>query len=221
MAANDLKKELQKLGRDLKQGADEVRLKLHLAGKDAKDVWDKLEPQLSSFEKKVGDATTELGQEMSDLGTDLKEKMRSLLDKLGSSLDSTAKPAVVEDYMTACPKTLGREQPLAQAHEFMRQGNYRHLPVLHGGKLVGVVSLGDLAWIESLEGVDLSTLSVEEAMSADPYTMDCQTPLLDAAIYMRDHHIGSALVERDGKLAGIFTHTDALRALCDALSGKI
>ena len=43
----------------------------------------------------------------------------------------------ISDFMTASPHLIGAEQPLARAHDIMRKNDLRHLPVLHGGKLVG------------------------------------------------------------------------------------
>lgn len=53
----------------------------------------------------------------------------------------------------------------------------RHLPVLDGGKLVGIVTQRDLHLVETLKGVDQQTVTVEEAMSQDVYTVEPETPL--------------------------------------------
>jgi acetoin utilization protein AcuB len=50
----------------------------------------------------------------------------------------------VERYMTTSPHTVGQDQKLSQAHKIMRAHEIRHLPVLQGGKLVGVLSDRDL-----------------------------------------------------------------------------
>jgi acetoin utilization protein AcuB len=50
----------------------------------------------------------------------------------------------VERFMTRSPLTIGQDQPLAAAHRMMREHRVRHLPVLDGGMLVGVVSQRDL-----------------------------------------------------------------------------
>jgi len=49
----------------------------------------------------------------------------------------------VADYMTAGPYTIGREQSLVAAKQMMQRIHVRHLPVLHGGKLVGVFTAVD------------------------------------------------------------------------------
>ena len=60
----------------------------------------------------------------------------------------------VELYMTAPAYTIGPEQPLSAAHALMRAHAIRHLPVLEDGALVGLLSLGDLHLLETLDGVD-------------------------------------------------------------------
>ncbi|MBL4637348.1 MAG: CBS domain-containing protein, partial [Kofleriaceae bacterium] len=62
--------------------------------------------------------------------------------------------------MTKSPHTVGQEQSLSRAHEIMRKYTIRHLPVLHGGHLVGVVSLQDLDLTESLKDVDVGSTTV-------------------------------------------------------------
>ncbi len=119
----------------------------------------------------------------------------------------------VAEYMTASPLTVGDDQPLTRAHELMREHRIRHLPVLHGGKLVGVVSMGDLHLLETLGKFDLEKATISEAMTADPYVVAPNAPLSEVAATMADHKYSTAIVARGSKVVGIFTTTDALRAL--------
>ena len=59
---------------------------------------------------------------------------------------------------------------------------------------------------------------VTDAMVTEAYVVDLETPVASVAKTMADRHFGSALVTRRGKLAGIFTMTDACRVLADQLS---
>ena len=68
----------------------------------------------------------------------------------------------VADYMTPGPYTIGREQSLVAAKQMMQKIHARHLPVLHGGKLVGVLSDRELTAIETLPGS--RQMTVEDAM---------------------------------------------------------
>jgi acetoin utilization protein AcuB len=126
-----------------------------------------------------------------------------------------SKRVTVADYMTKSPALIGAEQPLSIAHQVMRKKRIRHLPVLHGGKLVGIVSLRDLHLVETLQGVEPSEVRVEEAMSSDVYSVAGETPLKSVVREMAKRKLGSAIVTRGPKVVGVFTTIDALRALDD------
>jgi acetoin utilization protein AcuB len=126
----------------------------------------------------------------------------------------------VYKYMTPSPHSIGRDQPLARAHELMRKHRIRHLPVLDGGVFVGLVSQRDLHFIETLRDVDPEAVLVEEAMSPDPYFVAPDTPLREAALQMAEHKYGAAVVVEGTTVVGVFTAVDALRALVDVLGTK-
>jgi acetoin utilization protein AcuB len=122
----------------------------------------------------------------------------------------------VAEYMTSSPHTIGDDQPLARAHEMMGEHKIRHLPVLHGGQLVGILSLGDLHLIETLGESDLEKIAVEDAMTPDPYVVPPDADLREVAGEMAVHKYGTAIVATGSKVVGIFTTIDALRALTRA-----
>jgi acetoin utilization protein AcuB len=119
----------------------------------------------------------------------------------------------IRKYMSHEPYTIGQDQPLSVAHEVMRQHNVRHLPVLAGGKLVGVLSQRDLHLIETLREVDPATTTVDEAMTGDVYITGPDAPLDEVASHMAEHKYGSTVVVDRGKVIGLFTTVDALTAL--------
>ncbi len=127
------------------------------------------------------------------------------------------KSHAIRDYMTDSPHTIGSEQPLTKAHELMRDHNIRHLPVLHGGQLAGMVTLRDLHLVETLKDVDPSMVKVEEAMTTEPYVVAPSALLKDVALEMAERKLGSAIVVDGKKVVGVFTTVDALRALADAI----
>ena len=119
----------------------------------------------------------------------------------------------VDLYMTPSPHTIGQDEPLAAAHEIMRAHAIRHLPVLDGRALVGLVSLGDLHLLETLDGVDPAEATVREAMSDNPYTASPRAPLRQVAAEMAARKISSAVVVENAEVVGIFTAVDGLRGL--------
>ncbi len=124
----------------------------------------------------------------------------------------------ISDYMTKSPHTIGQEQTLRRAHEMMREFSIRHLPVLHGGQLVGTVSLRDLDLTEGLAGVDPEETVVEEAMSADPVIVRSGAALRPVLDTMLEQGVGSAIISEGTEVIGVFTAVDAMRALRDVLA---
>jgi acetoin utilization protein AcuB len=124
----------------------------------------------------------------------------------------------IETFMTRSVHTIGTKTLLADAHRMMNDNNIRHLPVLEGGRLVGMLSQRDLHLIETLKDVDPKEVRVEEAMSQDCYTVAPEAPLAEVAREMAQHKYGSAVILRGAEVLGIFTTTDALRALDTVLT---
>jgi acetoin utilization protein AcuB len=134
---------------------------------------------------------------------------------------SKKKPGTtIRAYMTPAPHTVGFEQTLEEAHQIMRTHRIRHLPVLHGGKLVGVVSQRDLALIESLPGVEAKEVPIEDAMTTDVYVVSPRAPIRVVASEMADRKLGSAVVVDGERVVGMFTVTDACRALARLVPGR-
>lgn len=129
----------------------------------------------------------------------------------------TTQTVLVQDYMTRSPHSIGVSLTLADAKNMMRAYRIRHLPVLDGGKLVGLVSDRDIQMVESMGQMDAEEVTIEEAMSQAPYTVAPTTPLEVAARHMAKHKLGSAVVLEANRVVGVFTTTDGMRALADML----
>jgi acetoin utilization protein AcuB len=123
----------------------------------------------------------------------------------------------IGELMTRCPHTIGSDQTLATAHKLMREHHLRHLPVLRGGRLVGVLTQRDLYFLETIAGVDLEIDKVADAMSPEVYTVTPEERLRDVARTMATRKLGCAVVVEKGQVVGIFTATDALRHLGEML----
>jgi acetoin utilization protein AcuB len=121
----------------------------------------------------------------------------------------------ISQFMSSGPFTIGREQSLAAAKQLMHKSHVRHLPVLHGGKLVGIISERELDVIEALPGS--KQLSVEDAMVPDVYLTSEDASLETVAAEMARLKVGSAVVVKDDNVVGVFTAVDGLRALAEVL----
>jgi len=135
-----------------------------------------------------------------------------------SKVTKRANPAArVRSYMTPAPRTIGPLTMLSEAHQLMRTHRIRHLPVLAGDKLVGIVSQRDLLLIESLPGVNSAEVPVEDAMTREVFVVDSAAPLAKVTAEMADRRRGSAVVMRGDRVVGVFTVTDACRVLARLL----
>jgi acetoin utilization protein AcuB len=127
----------------------------------------------------------------------------------------------IQKYMTTTPHSIGGDQSLATAERVMREHKIRHLPVLSGGKLLGVLTDRDLKFVETFPDVDPSKLTAAEAMIEEPYTVHPDASLDAVAGTMAAEKYGSALVVQNGHVVGIFTTVDACRALAELLTTRL
>jgi acetoin utilization protein AcuB len=126
----------------------------------------------------------------------------------------------VEKFMTDMPHTVGTETTLEKAEKMMRQYSVRHLPVLKGGQLVGIVSDRDIKMVETFKDVDPTVATVDDAYTADPYITAPNSRLDEVSKYMADHKYSCALIVDNHKLVGIFTWVDALQAMNGLLNQR-
>jgi acetoin utilization protein AcuB len=122
-------------------------------------------------------------------------------------------------FMTPFPYSIDVDARLESAHQLMREHNFRHLPVTSQGAVVGILSDRDIKLIlgPDFAGASERELRVRDAYVERPCVVPASTPVATVARTMAENHIGSAIVTKDDKLVGIFTVTDACRALARVL----
>jgi len=125
----------------------------------------------------------------------------------------------IKSVMTAFPYSVATSAPVQEAIAFMREHNLRHLPVTEDGVLIGVISDRDIKLVLGPDFAypDPAKLKVSEAMVRESYVVDLNERLDNVLHHMASHHIGSAVVTRNGKLAGVFTTSDACREFANFL----
>lgn len=121
--------------------------------------------------------------------------------------------------MTSTPATADEGLLLADARERMYMDHIRHLVVLRAGAVAGLVSSRDVAMALALPGGDKTKLTVRDAMTPEPYVCDPTTPISVVAEQMEAHRYGCAIVVEGDEAIGVFTTTDALRALRQLATG--
>jgi acetoin utilization protein AcuB len=120
----------------------------------------------------------------------------------------------LKTVMTPFPFTIDSGDSIDDAVALMRREKIRHLPVLSGGKLTGIVTERDVKVAAALEEKhpDASVL-VGDICHEEPYCADLSRPLNDVVKEMARRHLGSVLVTKNDSLVGIFTTTDACQCL--------
>jgi acetoin utilization protein AcuB len=119
----------------------------------------------------------------------------------------------IANWMTRDPVCITRQDALARAKELMDAGHFRRLPVMENGKLEAIITERDLRQHWGY----LAYTKVSAAMTSDPVTITPGTTAEDAARVMLQHKIGGLPVVENGKLVGIVSTSDLLRALLDVV----
>ena len=126
------------------------------------------------------------------------------------------RPRRVGDHMTVTPVRISLDADLEQAVKLMHEHGIRHLPVMDGDDLTGVVTDRDMSMIESLLPDEWEQICVAEAMTPEPFTVPPDAPLWEVAKHLAREKFGCAVVtDERGQVVGVFTTTDALRVLAD------
>ncbi len=126
----------------------------------------------------------------------------------------------IQDWMTRQPASVTADCPINIALGRMETAGVRHLLVVDGDRLVGIVSNRDVRRLlrDPAHPARLSD-PVARIMTEGPVTVAPETPVAVAARVLLEAKIG-ALPVRDGEaIVGIFTTADALDALLRLLEG--
>jgi acetoin utilization protein AcuB len=133
------------------------------------------------------------------------------------------------DVMTPNPVTVTDQASLAEVWDLMRDADVRHVPVVQGGALIGMVSDRDLASLDvarllRTEGADalkreLGT-AVVDIMSADVIFVEAETDLGDVVDLMLESKVGAIPVVRPEthEIMGIVSYIDVLRGVRDLVT---
>lgn len=105
--------------------------------------------------------------------------------------------------MTQDPATLEPTATLGEAATLMKQEDCGSIPIVDGGRLVGIVTDRDIVVRAIAGGKDPKTAKVSEIMSADPVCIAPDTDVEEASKVMADRQIRRLPVVDDGKLIGI------------------
>lgn len=136
---------------------------------------------------------------------------------------------LVKDLMKTQIVTLNADSKLGFANDIMYLGRIRHLPVVNGETIVGIITQRDLyrasltsiltSWNENKEFLD--SVKVSEVMAKNVFTITQNITIEEAAQVMIDRKVGCLpVVEDKNKLIGLITETDVLQYFVDERKKK-
>ncbi len=127
----------------------------------------------------------------------------------------------IESVMTPLVYAVDIDEAVDIAEELMMEHGIRHLAVTDSDSLVGIVSDRDIACTPNAAELSIrSKITVREICSLDVYSAEVDEGLDGILLTMSERHLGATLVTRNGKMAGIFTTTDACRCYAESLRGS-
>ena len=136
---------------------------------------------------------------------------------------------LVRDFMSADLTTLREDEVLLDATLIFARASVRHIPIMSGKRLVGIVTERDLKHYTPsiLSGIPpeeynrlMETTPLSKIMTRDPVTIEPSKTLYEAARILYERRIGCLPVVEDGELKGIITTTDMLNLLLRLLAEK-
>jgi|GEM_PF-880191 len=127
------------------------------------------------------------------------------------------KNTTVDKFMTHSPHTVNSGLPIKTAAELMKKYGVRHLPVQLAGHLVGVITDRDIKFASSFDKE--GQMLVDDIMTPDPYFVLPGTSLGEVVEKMATNRYGCTVIQqKDGRVVGIFTAIDGLRAIGESLN---
>ncbi len=134
---------------------------------------------------------------------------------------------IVDEIMSKKLTTVKKSDSLKMAQDLMLEKSIRHLPVLDGGELLGIITESDIrgAFIGNkaktnsgqVEVLNPAKMKVSDFMTRDPMVVSPETHVEDAALIIYKHKIGALPVTRDNHLVGIISVMDILGVFVDLM----
>jgi len=123
------------------------------------------------------------------------------------------KMPIVGAVMTSFPYYVNVDDTAATMERMMDEHSISHLPVQENGKVIGIVSERDLHHYVKRETpeAEKDTIQARHIMIPNPYVVPFRAPLNEVVFEMAKRRIGSVIIQRQGKLAGILSAIDVCR----------
>lgn len=136
---------------------------------------------------------------------------------------------LVRDFMCSPPTTIPQDSPLLEAALMMRRTGFRHLPVVNGERLVGIITERDIhrfapSLLTRISQEEYNSIfentPLERVMTRDPITVSPSTPVAEAVKILNERKLGCLPVVDGEQLVGIITTSDMLALLHRIIVGE-
>ena len=129
----------------------------------------------------------------------------------------------VSKIMSSDILSVNQTQSLREVEALIQGEHIRHVPVVSGDKVIGMLSKTDLqkiSFVNTVDGDGLTTamydnLSIEQVMTKDVHTVQKDDTILDVAVILSKNEFHALPVMDGDKLVGIVTTTDLVKFLID------
>jgi CBS domain-containing protein len=133
---------------------------------------------------------------------------------------------LVREYMMSALTTITKDASLLDAAMTMRRSSIRHLPIVDGDHLVGIITERDVlrcspSLLSEITQDEYNAIfentPIARVMTRDPISVAPDSPIRDAVALMMDRKMGCLPVVENGRLVGILTRSDLLSVLMNLL----
>lgn len=119
--------------------------------------------------------------------------------------------------------TVNQKQTLKEVDKILKNKHVRHVPVVSGKNVIGMLSSTDIqkiSFINTVDGDEITTgmfdvLTIEQVMSKNLKTMQEDETIYDAAVMLSENDFHAIPILKGEDLVGIVTSTDLLKYLVD------
>lgn len=126
----------------------------------------------------------------------------------------------IGDVMTPFPYAIDAQRSASDAERMLEGRSIHHLPVTDAGKVYSVLSARDLELTLARRGVNPSQLGVRDVCHRDAYIADVSASLDEVVEQMAARKLDCAVIAKEDRVAGIFTHVDVCRVFVDWLRAE-
>jgi CBS domain-containing protein len=127
----------------------------------------------------------------------------------------------VREVMTAGPRVLKASDPVVDAARLMRDDHVGSLPVVEGGRLMGMITDRDITTRVVAERADLETTEVGSVYTREPVTVAPDADLDEALRLMTRHQVRRLPVVEGDRLVGIVSQADIAREEKEKKTGEL